>query len=247
MATNEISIGEYIFPVESIKLSLPIRIKNFTVSVFGARNFYKKFCAKNGIDLPLRKDVKWSLPEDYMVEHNRIEQLAASRDRIISAFHEKYIQTQASLDVAVGAMRQKVAHQENYLEMEREKLAQYKSQKQKTKDASELIFLESKINSQKSLIKNQEFTLNEISAELAQLESIEELNFENWNDQLKNIEDEITSQTYKFILRLGRIVTRKLSYSDFKYIKPEYSEKVLVIMQMSKPSISHKAKIKKVK
>ena len=241
------NIGNYVFPVEAIKLSLPIRIKNVLVSFFGAGGFYKKFCKKNGIDLPLRKDVHWSLPEYYIVEHNRIEQLAASRDRIISAYHGKYIETQSSLDDAIEAEKHKVAQQEKYIEAESDCYKRMDESLKKSKDPQEIIYLESRLEAQKSLIANQEFVLNEMMAELAQLESIEELNFENWNDQLKNIEDEITSTTYKFILRLARKVNRKLSFTEFKYIKPEYSEKVLMIIQASKPSIAHKAKIKKVK
>ena len=241
------NLGDLIYPVEAIKLSLPIRIKNFCIAFFGANNFYRKFCKKNGIDLPLRNDVHWSLPEDYIVEHNRLDQLGASRDRIISAYHGKYIETQERLDNALTAARHKVEQQVNYVEIEKENLERIKTELEKSKDPQEKIFLESRRGTQKSLVANQEYVLNEMQAELAQLDSIEELNFENWNDQLKNIEDEITSASYKFILRLARKVNRKLSYSEFKYLKPEYSEKVLMIVQTSKPSITHKAKMKKVK
>lgn len=247
MASNEVYIGKYIFSAKDITLSMPIRIRNYLIATFGANDFYRRFCKKNGIDLPLRNDVHWSLPEEYNVEHVVIDRLGESRDRIISAFHEIYVQTQSDLEDATAAQKRRVESQEKYLELERAKLEQYISDRQKSKDAQELIFLDSKIKTQESLVSNQEFLLDEMEAELSRYESVEEINFENWNDQLKNIEDEITSETFKFIMRLGRKVKKKLSYSEFQYIKPEYSEKVHMIVQMSKPSIVHKAKVKKVK
>ena len=247
MSTNEINVSKYVFPVDIIKLSLLIRIKNYIVATIGSGRFYRFFCAKNGINLPLRNDVRWSLPEDYVVEHNRLDQLGASRDRIISAYYNKYAIMQANLDDAIVASRQKLVQQENYLNAEKERLKQYVVNRNKSKDPQEIIFLDSKIESQKSLINNQEFILNESGAELSQLRSVKEVNYENWNDQLKNIEDEISSTSYKFILRLTRKVGRKLNYSDFKYIKPDYSEKVQLIIQSSKQTSAHKAKVKKVK
>ena len=247
MANNEINISYYIYPVKRIKLSLPIRIKNFISATASANTFYRKFCKKNGIDLPLRRDIRWSLPEDFIVEHNRLEQLGASRDRIISAFYEKYIQKQSELEVALGAEQQKSLQQEAYVKTEEERLKNYVSDRKKTKDPQEIIYLDAKIKSQDSLVKNQKYIYNEQLAELARLASIDALNYENWNDQLKNIEDEIVDASYKFILRLGRKVTKKLSFSDFKYSKPDYSEKVLLIIQKSKPSDVHKSKFMKVK
>lgn len=194
---------------------------------FDRKSYYKKFCSDNGI--VDEKAAKKYLPSRYLVEHTRINRFGKSRDRIIAQAYIDFQNKSLNTDYAIKETERSLEEQKGVIAEYKANLSATKKRLETEKDPAEKIYLQGMIWNITTSIKNQEIALRNIESDYSELLGIEINNDENWKQQLKQIEDEVDNCIVDFIRSLCRRITRRLSYVNFEYVKPEYSEKVKAI------------------
>lgn len=208
------------------------------VAFIDRRSFYKRFCNDNSIQENAIN--KKYLPNKYLVEHDRILRLGKSRDRIIAQIYQEYKNKSLNTEYAINLATKDIAEKEKEIEDYQKTLLETKKKASSEKDPAEAIYLQSVVSNLDTSIKNQKIVLQEKEGHYAELLGVKVNNDDNWENQLKQIEDEVDACTMNFIRRLGRKVNKKLGFSNFYYVVPEYSEKVKQIKEMTHASSSNK-------
>ena len=221
----------YRFVARDIELSVLNKIRYYFVGISERRSFFRKFCADNGIELPIRQDFKNSLPDEYCVVNARIDQLAKIRDSAIVEAWGVYGVFRDRLNARIAYYEAAIANQEQYLCNEKERLSRSRANYKVEKDPQQQIWLQSKIGEIKAKIENQNTELLRLCGVRDELTILCKKNESSWKQQLTLIESKIEDETIKFIKNLGRRVIKKIAFSDFIYAKPDYSDQAKKIIE----------------
>ena len=215
---------EMIFVARDIRFSFLYILSANIVALFDRKSFYNRFCTDNGIEG--KNAAKKYLPQKYLVEHSRIERFGKSRDRIIARAYLDFYNKSLNTNYAIAGAEKDIASQKALIKEYEDQLLETKKRAMQEKDAAEAIHLQSVVSNLATSIKNQKNILTQKEDYYADLLGIRINNEENWIAQLKQIEDEVDACIMNFIRKLGRRVVRKMSFSNFYYITPTYSDKV---------------------
>lgn len=218
---------ELMFVAQDIRFGTLYILTGKIVAFFDRRSFYRKFCNDNSIRQNASN--KKYLPSRYLVEHDRITRFGKSRDRIIAQVYLKYTEKAENTEYAIKKLVEALHEQEGTIKKYESDLEVIKKKAAQEKNPAEAIYLESVASNIDTSIKNQKLHLKEMEERFAELQGIKINNQENWDNQLKQIEDEVDICITDFIRALTKKVKRKLDFSNFYYITPEYSEKVKLI------------------
>jgi hypothetical protein len=232
--------NELVFVAKDIRFNFLYIFSNNIVAFFDRKGYYRKFCADNGITNELA--AKKYLPHRYLVQHPRIERFGKSRDRIIVQLFIDYQNKSLNTDYAIRNTEKKINEQKDTIREYESQLNEFEKRLKNENDAAEKIYLQSTISNLGTTIKNQKLVLEGMEDQHAEYLGIQINNEENWTQQLKQVEDEVDSCINDFIRKLCKKITRKLSYINFEYIKPEYSDKVKDIKGVGAANASSKNK-----
>lgn len=210
------------FNAVDIEYNIWFRIGSEIKGFMGRGNTYKVFCNAIGYE-PGRKT---SLPKEYLINHARLDVIAAKRDKIILAIRARYDKNMGNLARDINNTEIQIRDLEKYLENKKKILTECKNRLEKEKDPSNIIALESRVESIQANIENQTQVKDELEAKLECFKEVIVSNKEQWNNQVKIINDEYKNQSSKFCQNLGRKITKKFGYNDFIYISRGYSKSV---------------------
>lgn len=214
-----------------VKVSFFVNFKISFNGFFARKNFFKKFCADSGIDLPLRYDRKHILPEEYLIRNRIIEYIFEIRDKMIVSAYETYYRNDEILNVEIANTNARIENMKKYLANEEEKLKKIKMLLGKEKDPQQYIFYESKEYEATSRIGNQTVELNSINAWSVALMKKKHENQASWLHQIDLINGYIRQYVLKYMFNIGRKVVRKLDFDDFTCDNFDYAGQAKAIME----------------
>ena len=214
-----------------IEFSFMLKLSNKLIALHGRRAFFNKFCAENGIDLPLVDGRKYVVPEEYRVDSDRIRYFGKIRDKAIFASYSVYEKIELKLNGVIAKKKEDITSLEKYISRKKDIYGSIKEKLKKEKDPSEYISLQSQEALLKTEIENQSIKLDEYNNDLALLLGVGSSNLDNWNQQVESICAAIDVLANNFLRDLGKKVTQELDYMDFVYTEPKFSERVTKIVR----------------
>jgi len=232
ISLHEIENLKYIS--KDIEFSFWTKLKNRIIARHGRKALFRRFCADNGIDLPLVEGRKYIIPKEYEINHERIIYLGAVRDKAIFAFHEAYEEKKLELDSRIARKKEDIDNRETFIRHKEEVLDKIRANLRKEKDPAAIITYQSQEDLLKTEVENQKQVLDEYNNDMAMLLKIGRDNDDNWKHQITIIEAGIGELMSSFVRNLGKLITDQLDFQDFIYDVPDYSEKVSNIVKGAK-------------
>ena len=223
--------SKFEFIAKEIKLTFWAWLRVRLSAFFGRKAFLRKFCSESGIDLPLIKGKRVVLPERYLVkDNNTIAYLGNIRDKAIVDAYDLYYEKHTALYDFLLKMKSRIAEQEKYLAVEKQRVEEYKAALKKEKDPQQIIFYESRIHEAEVRVANQSSRLAEMENSFRMHARLEGQNNATWKHQAGLIENYIAECISSYLKSLGKKIIKCLDYNEFKYIKPGYSDEVIDLL-----------------
>lgn len=223
----------FIFIAKEVRVGFMTNSKISLSGFFARKNYYKKFCADNGIDLPLRYDRKHILPDEYLIRNHNIEYLFKIRDKMIVEAYDAYRRNDDLLDAEISNINSRIENMKTFLKNEDDKLHKVRALLSKEKDPQQYIFYESKEYEISTKIANQTVELNRMNAWANTLMRKKHENKGNWNHQVDIINGYIKQYVSKYINNLGKKIIKKLDFDEFTFDNFDYAGQAKEIMGSS--------------
>lgn len=224
-------MNELEYKAAGFRIPLSERIKDFFVGFFDRKKYFKSFCAKNGIELPITKGKHYHLPVSYLVEHDVLnDNFDVCEKAILERYSNKYIVKQQKIDKQLIDVKTKIEDEKRVLKQEENQLQALIKKMNASKDSQLRLWCQSKMGTMKAKINNIKTTISELDSEKEKLEAQKKQNIANWKKQVEIIENEIYNQNRRFVLNLTKKITRKLGFTDYKYNVKTHSDNIKKIL-----------------